>query len=163
MAFRLAMVWAHPYQAHLSSLDEAVKKLTLLISLGDNWAYTFVQLNRDTQHVPLSKKGHLSAMIDGMSSRSVCGHLCQLEVWKLSQYWDQVVYPEGLKGGLELVQTLLSGLLLWGWGVLGGSSHEPSFLLVDLSQVTPGNQKPKALAPHRTSTPSSPKQIATSA
>ena len=35
-AFGLAMVWAHPYQAHLSSLDEVAKNLTLLISLGDN-------------------------------------------------------------------------------------------------------------------------------
>ena len=40
MVFGLAVVWAHSYQAHLSSLDEAAKKLTLLISLGDNWAYT---------------------------------------------------------------------------------------------------------------------------
>ena len=53
MAFRLAMVWAHPLQAQLSSLDEAVKKLTLLINLGDNLAHAFVRLNKDTQHVPL--------------------------------------------------------------------------------------------------------------
>ena len=31
MAFGLAVVWAHPHQAWLSSLDGAVKKLTLLI------------------------------------------------------------------------------------------------------------------------------------
>ena len=42
MVFGVAMVWTHPYQASLSSLDEVVKKLALLISLGDNWAYTFV-------------------------------------------------------------------------------------------------------------------------
>ena len=41
MAFRLAMVWVYPYQAYLSSLDEATKELTLLINLCDNWAYTF--------------------------------------------------------------------------------------------------------------------------
>ena len=90
MAFGLAMVWAHPYQAGLSSLDEAVKKLALLINLGDNWAYTFVQLNRDAQHVPLSKEGDLSAMINGMPSRSMCGCLCQIKVCKLLQYGDQV-------------------------------------------------------------------------
>ena len=56
MAFGLAMVWAHPYQACLSSLDEAAKKLALLINLGNNWAYTFVWLNEDAQHVPLSKE-----------------------------------------------------------------------------------------------------------
>ena len=90
---------AHPYQAHLSSLDEAAKKLTLLISLGDNWASAFIQLNGDAQHVCLSKEGHLSAMIDETPSRNACGHLCQLEVCKLLQYGDQVVYPEGLNGG----------------------------------------------------------------
>ena len=103
MAFRLAMVWVHLYQSHLSSLDEVAKKLALLINLGDNWAYTFVWLNGDAQHVPLSKEGHLSAMIDGMPSKSVCRHLHQLEVCKLLQYGDQVVYPEGLNGGLEPV------------------------------------------------------------
>ena len=60
MAFGLAMVWAHPHQAWLSSLDEVVKKLTLFIDLGDNWAYTFVQLNED----------HLSTMVDGAQCRS---------------------------------------------------------------------------------------------
>ena len=91
MAFGLAVVWAHSYQACLSSLDEVAKKLTLLINLGDNWLYTFVWLNWDAQHVPLSKEGHLSAMMDGMPRKSTCWHLCQLEVHKLIQYGDQVV------------------------------------------------------------------------
>ena len=56
MVFGLAVVWAHPHQAWLSSLDEAAKKLALLIDLGDNWAYAFVQLNEDAQHVPLSNE-----------------------------------------------------------------------------------------------------------
>ena len=55
MAFRLATVWAHPHQADLSFLDEAVRKLTLPIDIGDNWAYAFVQLNEGALHVPLSK------------------------------------------------------------------------------------------------------------
>ena len=54
MSFRLAMVWVYPHQAQLSSLDEAAKILTLLINLGNNWAYAFVLLNEDAQHVPLS-------------------------------------------------------------------------------------------------------------
>ena len=65
-----------------------------------------------TPHVPLSTKGHISAMIDGVPNRSACRHLCQLEVHKLLQYGDQVVYPEGLNEGLEPVQTLLLGPLL---------------------------------------------------
>ena len=103
MVFRLAMVWAHPYLAWLSSLDEVAKKLTLFINLGDNWAYTFVELNKNAQHVPLSNEGHLSTMVDGVPCRSACRHLCQLKVCQLLQCGDQVVYPEGLNGGLELV------------------------------------------------------------
>ena len=91
MAFGLAVVWAHPYQAHLSSLDEAAKKLALLLNFGDNWAYVFVQLNEDTQHVPSPKECHLSTMINGMPSRNACRHLHQLEVHKLLQCGDQVV------------------------------------------------------------------------
>ena len=78
--FGLTMVWAHPYKACLSSIDEVVKKLALLINSSDNGGYAFVWLNEDAQHVPLSKEGHLSAMIDGMPSRNTCGCLCQLEV-----------------------------------------------------------------------------------
>ena len=104
-------------------------------------------LNRDAQHVPISKEGHLSAMIDGTPSRSTCRHLHQLEVHKLLQYGGQVVYPEGLNGGLEPVQTSLSGMLLWGQDVLDDSTHDPSFLLVDLSWVTPEDHMLKAPAP----------------
>ena len=64
MAFRLVMLWVHPYQACLPSLDEAVKKLTLLTNLGDNWAYAFVWPKGDAQHAPLPREGHLSTMID---------------------------------------------------------------------------------------------------
>ena len=85
MALRLGMVWPHPYQACISSLDEAVKKLTLLTTSSGNWAYTFVQFNNDAQHVPLPKEGHLSAMINRAPNRNACGHLCQLEIHKLLQ------------------------------------------------------------------------------
>ena len=147
MAFRLVAVWMHPYQACYSSLDEVARKPALLIDLGDNWAYAFVQLNKNAQHIPLSDEGHLSAMIDGMPSKSACRHLCQLEVCKLLPYGDQVVYPEGLNGGLELIKTSSSGPLLCGQDVLGDYTPEPSFLLVDLPQATSGDHMPEAPAP----------------
>ena len=159
MALGLAVLWAHPYQAQLSSLDEVVKKLTLFIKLGNNWAYTFVQLNKDAQHVPVSNEGHLSATVNGAPCRSMYGCLHQLEVCKLLQYGDQVAYPEGLKGGLKSVQTLLSGPILWGLGVLGDSTCEPSFLPVDLSQATLGYCMPEAPTPHTTLTPYSPSHL----
>ena len=106
MAFGLAMVLVHPHQAQLSSLDEVARKLTLLINLGDNWAYAFVWLNEGAQHVPLSNEDHLSAMVDGVPCRSTCGSLHQLEVQKLQHCGDKVVYPKGLNGGLEPVADL---------------------------------------------------------
>ena len=47
MVFGLISVWMHPHQACLSSLDEAVRKLALLIDLGDDWTYAFVWLNEN--------------------------------------------------------------------------------------------------------------------
>ena len=71
MVFELAVVWVCPHQVCLSSLDEAVRKLTLLIDIGDNWAYAFMQLNINAQHIPLSSDNHTSAMIDNMLSRGI--------------------------------------------------------------------------------------------
>ena len=85
MVFGLAMVWVHPYQACISTLDEVARKLTLLTASQENWAYTFVRFNEDAQHDPLPKEGHLSAIIEGTPSRNACGHLCQLEVCLLLQ------------------------------------------------------------------------------
>ena len=47
MVFGLAVVWVHPYQACIPTLDEAARKLTLLITSHENWAYTFVRFNED--------------------------------------------------------------------------------------------------------------------
>ena len=111
--FGLVAVWTHPWQARLPSLDEVARKLTLLINTGEGWAYTFMQLNEDYQHIPLSTTGHISAMIDGAPSRSVCGHLSHLEVHKLLQCGVEVVYPEGINGGLELWWVSLPKLPIW--------------------------------------------------
>ena len=40
--FSLAGVWVHPNQTLLPSLEEVVKKLTLLISTKEDWYYAFV-------------------------------------------------------------------------------------------------------------------------
>ena len=80
MAFGLATVWAHPHQVYLPSLDEVPRKLSLLIDIGGNWVHAFMQLNEGALHIPLSSKGHISAMINRALSRSTCGCLCQLQV-----------------------------------------------------------------------------------
>ena len=68
--FGLGAVWVHTCQAHLSLLEEVVRKLTLLINTKEDWPYAFVQLCKDSQHVPLSSARHISAMIDGAPSKS---------------------------------------------------------------------------------------------
>ena len=83
--FGLAIVWVHPYQACVPTLDELGKKLTLLTTSGKNWTYVFVQFNEDTQHVPLAKEGHLSTMIERLPCRNMCEHLHKLEVHLLLQ------------------------------------------------------------------------------
>ena len=65
MVFRLTMVWVHPYQACIPTLDEVARKLALYTASHENWAYAFVRLNEDAQHVTLPKEGYLSAMMRG--------------------------------------------------------------------------------------------------
>ena len=48
--YGLSTVWVHPYQARVSTMEEAVKQLTPLISTGPDRPYTLVQLNGDAHH-----------------------------------------------------------------------------------------------------------------
>ena len=78
--FGLAGVWVHPNQTLLPSLEEAAKKLTLLISTKEDWYYVFVQVNEDTQHLPLSNTRHISILVAGAPGRSACGWFSKMEV-----------------------------------------------------------------------------------
>ena len=81
--YGLAIMWVHPYQARVSTIEDAAKKLILLASAGPNWPYAFVWFNGDAHHMSLPKGGHLSAMMEGMPSNILCGRICQLEVHQL--------------------------------------------------------------------------------
>ena len=37
-------MWVNPYQARVSTMEEAVKQLTPLIPTGPDWPYALVQL-----------------------------------------------------------------------------------------------------------------------
>ena len=52
--FGLVGVWVHPNQACLLSLEEAARKLTLLINMKKGWHYAFVHICEDLQHIPHS-------------------------------------------------------------------------------------------------------------
>ena len=155
MALGLTTVWAHPHQACLPSLDEAVRKLTLLINIGDNWVYTFMQLNKGTLHVPLLSKGHISTMINGVLSRSACMHLCQLQEQRLLQCRSHMVCPEGIKGGLEPVQLSIPQPPMWDMNTLVGPVHDSLQLQVDLPQAMLSDKIPFFPGPCKVSTPPS--------
>ena len=63
--YGLTMVWAHPYQVRVSTIEEAIQQLDKLIPPRPNWPYALVCLNREACHVPLSTEGHLSLMNGG--------------------------------------------------------------------------------------------------
>ena len=101
--FGLVAVWVHLCQTLLSSLEEAAKKLALLINTGDEWPYAFVQLCEDSQPIPLSNTRHITILADGAPSRSPCRHLSCLDVHKVLQCGSEVVYPEDLNRSFELI------------------------------------------------------------
>ena len=70
--FGLSMMWVNPYQARVSTMEEAVKQLTALISTGPDWPYALVWLNADACHAPLPKEGHLSILVKGGTSSATC-------------------------------------------------------------------------------------------
>ena len=93
-------------------------------------------LCKDSQHVPLSNARHLSIMVDGAPSRSVCRCLSHLEVHKLLQFDSKVVYPEGFNGGLEPLQVPLPKQSIWD----AKSTREPAVVQVNLPRATPGDK-----------------------
>ena len=60
--YGLSMIWVNSYQARVSIVEEAVKQLTALVSIGPDWPYALVQLNGDTHYAPLPREGHLSIL-----------------------------------------------------------------------------------------------------
>ena len=59
VAFSLTVVWTHPYQTCLSSMDKVAKKLTLLINSGDNWAFALCSSMRMPNMWPSLKRATL--------------------------------------------------------------------------------------------------------
>ena len=82
--FRLVAMWVHPCQTLLSLLEEAVKKLALLINTGDNSPYTFMPLCEDSQHVPLSNARHISIMVQTVHQAGVPADA--LAAWKSTSF-----------------------------------------------------------------------------
>ena len=120
--YGLSTIWVNPYQARVHTMEEVVKQLTALVSIGPNWPNALVQLNRDTHQVPLPREGHLSALVEGGT---------KLEVHQLLSLSSQVIYPVGLNGCEVPVIASPPKALAKGTNLLGG---KPIYLKVDIPQ-----------------------------
>ena len=93
--YGISMMWVKPYQARVSTVEEAVKQLTPLNSTEPDWPYALEWLNADACHVPLPKEGHLSILLEGSTSSVACGRIIQLKVCQVLSSGSQAVYLVG--------------------------------------------------------------------
>ena len=142
--YGLSIMWVNPYQARVSTMKEAVKQLTPLISTGPDWPFALVQLNADAHHAPLPKEGHLSILVEGSTSSATCRWISQLDICQLLSLGSQVIYPVGLNGCEVPVIMSLPELLAKGTAMLGG---KPIYLPVDIPQSAMKGQESRAPSP----------------
>ena len=105
--YDISLVWVHPDQVRVATMEEAVKKLTAFTSSGANWPYALAQLCKDPHHAPLPKNKHLGVLPQGKAQETFCGQISQLEVCQLLATSPKVVYPIGLNGHNESIITTL--------------------------------------------------------
>ena len=141
--YSFTMVWVHPYQARVSTIEKAIKQLDQLTPSGPDWPYALVWLNGDACHMPIPTEGHLSVMPEGSTSSIPCWIICQLAVCQLLRSGLQVVYPEGLNRCQIPVKMYLPESLYKGITMLEGKS---TFLQVDFSQSATKEQVFKVLS-----------------
>ena len=84
--YGLTMMWVHPYQARVSTIDDVAKQLIQLASTGPNWPYALVWLNGDACYVPLPIEGHLSVVMEGILAMSLAKRSVN---WKFTNFWAQ--------------------------------------------------------------------------
>ena len=60
--YSISLVWVHPDQVRVATMEEAVEKLTTFTSSGANWPYALAQLCKDPHHAPLPKNKHLGIL-----------------------------------------------------------------------------------------------------
>ena len=127
--YGLSTVWVNPSQARVSSMEEAVGKLTAFASWGSDWPYALVQLLKGTHHAPLPKEGHLGILPQRGVEATPRGQISQLEVCQLLVTGPQVIYPIGLNGHYEPVITSLPEPLASSINLTAG---EPVYLEIDI-------------------------------
>ena len=105
--YGISLVWVHPIQVRVATMEEAVDKLTAFTSCGANWPYALAQLFENPHHAPLPKNKHLGVLPQGKVQETFCGWISQLEVCQLLATGTQVIYPVGLNGHDEPIITTI--------------------------------------------------------
>ena len=78
--YSISLVWVHPDQVRVATMEEAVKKLTTFTSSGADWPYALAQLCKDPHNAPLPKNKHLGVLPQGKAQETFCVQISQLEV-----------------------------------------------------------------------------------
>ena len=86
-------------------------------------------------NVPLSSQGHLGAMTGGAPGMNTCSCLHQLQIWKLLQWRDWVVFPEGLNRELKALQFDFEELPLWNVAIADEPTQDLPLIEVDHNGV----------------------------
>ena len=110
--YGISLVWVHPNQVRVATIEEAVENLT---HLHLQWGWLALCPNtgmcKDPHHAPLPKNKHLGILLQGKAQETFCGWISQLEVHQLLAAGPWVIYPIGLNGHDEPVITTLPDLL----------------------------------------------------
>ena len=96
--YSISLVWVHPNQVRVATMEEVVEKLTACTPSGANWPYALVQLCKDPNHAPLPKNKHLGILPQGKAQETLYGWISQLKVCQLLATGPHVIYPMGLNG-----------------------------------------------------------------
>ena len=67
----MGLVWISPHQVQMSTMEEAVGRLSACISSGPNWLYILAQLYEGSNHTPLPKGKHLGILPQGKAEESI--------------------------------------------------------------------------------------------
>ena len=130
--YSISLVWVHPNQVRVTTIEEAVESLTAYTSSGVDWPYALAQLCEDPHHAPLPKNKHLGILPQGKAQDTFCGQISQLEVCQLLATGPNVIYPIGLNGNNEPVITTLPDLLGSGISLIT-SKH--NYLEIDIPSL----------------------------
>ena len=68
--YGISLVWVHPNQIRVATIEEVEENLTAYTSSGVNWPYALAQLCEDPHHAPLPKNKHLGIILQGKAQET---------------------------------------------------------------------------------------------